>query len=77
MAEACNDKVELKERQPVIKKVPKKQKSHVFSTVDRENALINVFTNKQRTDQIDTNIKPKFTAIEASPKNIIKWKLPE
>ena len=44
-----------------------KKKSHIFSTVERVNALVNIFENKQRIDQIDNKYEPKFTAVEAGP----------
>lgn len=57
--------------------MPKVAKGAIFSLVGRDKALVNHFVSKLRVEQGDTKYEPKYTAVEAPPKKIVKWKLPE
>lgn len=63
--EATRKKVALKEKQPIIKKVESKKKSYLFTTVERDQAVENLFERKNIEEKAKGNsYNPKFTAVE-------------
>ena len=76
MAEAVRIKIPLKEKQPMINKVAVRHKSHMFQTVKRENAPINLFIERKNKESVTSLVNPKFTAIDSQPQKILKWKMP-